>query len=228
MRMGPGSVTGVLRRQRFGHRPRRHREQCRAETEAEAGGRRPQAKDCLEPPETEKEPRIDPPKGPHMKHGPTDILISEFSPVEVWEKKFQLLETTEFEVICYGSRTLFFHLSQLWPLRALSIGSRSFPRASLPPVLVFVAGPLSTTSEVQRRILLGRASELVLPVTWPSLNRNQNVTLMLYDSLIILPPISAPRSLSTTFQKVCQRRKELIKNAGNGQVFLCPKIFYVS
>lgn len=64
-------------------RRHRHRGEGHAKTEAEAGGRRPQAKDCLEPPETEKEPRIDPPKGPHMKHGPTDILISEFSPVEV-------------------------------------------------------------------------------------------------------------------------------------------------
>ena len=117
---------------------------------------------------------------------------------------------------------------QLRPLGALSLGSRSLSLASLPPVLVCAARPLSATSGVQGLTLLGRAPQLVLPGTWPSPNPNQKVTLMLYYSLINLPPISSPRSLSATFQKVCHRRKEIIKNVGTVQAFLCPKIFYVS
>lgn len=129
-------------------------------------------------------------------------------------------------VICYGSQILLLKLFQLWTLGALFVGCRSFSWASLPPVLVFVAEPLSATWEVQGLILLGRASESVLPGIWPTLNPNQKVTLMLYYSLIILPPISSPRSLSTTFQKACQRRKELIKNVGTVQVFLHPNFFF--
>ena len=45
LRVGPDPVTGVLRRrEKFGHRHRRHREECGTDG-AETGGMRPQAKD---------------------------------------------------------------------------------------------------------------------------------------------------------------------------------------